>query len=134
MIREELPGTAIIVLSAHVEVDEAMDLLERLGSARGRPHDCHALSLEENARRLEEGSVVINQQTPRWHSIRVAGIGRGRIAASRNSAALDARFHRDDLAGARPGTPEPVDSPTAVRWPRHWPIIVGCRHRPGQPT
>jgi DNA-binding NarL/FixJ family response regulator len=34
VIREELPGTAIIVLSAHVEVDEAMDLLasgERLG-------------------------------------------------------------------------------------------------------
>src|SRR5260370_26425737 len=34
VIRGELPGTAIIVLSAHVEVDEAMDLLasgERLG-------------------------------------------------------------------------------------------------------
>jgi len=34
VIREELPGTAIIVLSAHVEVDEAMELLaggERLG-------------------------------------------------------------------------------------------------------
>ena len=34
VIREELPGTAIIVLSAHVEVDEAIELLaggERLG-------------------------------------------------------------------------------------------------------
>jgi DNA-binding NarL/FixJ family response regulator len=34
VIREELPGTAIIVLSAHVEMDEAMDLLaggERTG-------------------------------------------------------------------------------------------------------
>ncbi len=34
VIREELPGTAIIVLSAHVEVEEAMELLaggERLG-------------------------------------------------------------------------------------------------------
>jgi len=34
VIREELPSTAIIVLSAHVEVNEAMDLLasgERLG-------------------------------------------------------------------------------------------------------
>ena len=34
VIRTELPGTAIIVLSAHVEVDEAMELLaggERLG-------------------------------------------------------------------------------------------------------
>jgi len=34
VIREELPGTAIIVLSAHVEVNEAMDLLasgERIG-------------------------------------------------------------------------------------------------------
>ena len=34
MIREELPDTAIIVLSAHVEVDEAMELLaggERVG-------------------------------------------------------------------------------------------------------
>ena len=34
VIRQELPDTAIIVLSAHVEVDEAMDLLaggERLG-------------------------------------------------------------------------------------------------------
>jgi DNA-binding NarL/FixJ family response regulator len=27
VIREELPGTAVIVLSAHVDVDEAMDLL-----------------------------------------------------------------------------------------------------------
>jgi DNA-binding NarL/FixJ family response regulator len=27
VIRDELPGTAIIVLSAHVEVDEAMELL-----------------------------------------------------------------------------------------------------------
>src|SRR5258706_393305 len=34
VIRDELPGTAIIVLSAHVEVDEAIELLaggERLG-------------------------------------------------------------------------------------------------------
>ena len=34
VIREELPGTAIIVLSAHVEVDDAMELLaggDRLG-------------------------------------------------------------------------------------------------------
>src|SRR6202035_4089141 len=34
VIRAELPGTAIIVLSAHVEVDEAMELLaggERMG-------------------------------------------------------------------------------------------------------
>jgi DNA-binding NarL/FixJ family response regulator len=34
VIREELPGTAIVVLSAHVEVNDAMDLLaggERLG-------------------------------------------------------------------------------------------------------
>ncbi len=34
VIREELPGTAIVVLSAHVEVNEAMDLLaggDRLG-------------------------------------------------------------------------------------------------------
>jgi DNA-binding NarL/FixJ family response regulator len=28
VIREELPGTAVVVLSAHVEVNEAMDLLE----------------------------------------------------------------------------------------------------------
>jgi CheY-like chemotaxis protein len=34
VIREELPGTAIIVLSAHVEVEEEVELLaggERLG-------------------------------------------------------------------------------------------------------
>jgi DNA-binding NarL/FixJ family response regulator len=34
VIREELPGTGVVVLSAHVEVDEAMELLaggERLG-------------------------------------------------------------------------------------------------------
>ena len=34
VIREELPGTAIVVLSAHVELDDAMDLLaggERTG-------------------------------------------------------------------------------------------------------
>jgi hypothetical protein len=28
VICDELPGTAIVVLSAHVEVDEAMELLE----------------------------------------------------------------------------------------------------------
>jgi DNA-binding NarL/FixJ family response regulator len=41
VIREEFPQTAIVVLSAHVEVEHAMDLLasgERTGYAR-RAHD-----------------------------------------------------------------------------------------------
>jgi hypothetical protein len=37
-----------------------MGLLERLGAVRGRAHHCHAFSLQENGRRLEEGVVVIN--------------------------------------------------------------------------
>jgi len=38
VIRDELPGTAIIVLSAHVEVDEAMELLPETitGEARAK--------------------------------------------------------------------------------------------------
>jgi DNA-binding NarL/FixJ family response regulator len=39
VIREELPGTAIIVLSAHVEVDEVTDLLVGGGAPRLPPEE-----------------------------------------------------------------------------------------------
>lgn len=56
-IREELPGTAIMVLSAHIAVDDAMDLLaagDRIGylrelvSARKRDDPLSVLSERES--------------------------------------------------------------------------------------
>jgi DNA-binding NarL/FixJ family response regulator len=62
VIREELPGTAIIVLSAHVEVDEAMDLLasgERLGYLlKSRVTD--VAEFIETVRRIAAGASVVD--------------------------------------------------------------------------
>jgi len=55
------------------------------GDVRGHPGHLHALLLQQDARRLEEGVVVIDQQAAQRHVIRVPGIRRGRIAASRKS-------------------------------------------------
>jgi DNA-binding NarL/FixJ family response regulator len=62
VIREELPGTAIIVLSAHVEVKEAMDLLasgERLGYLlKSRVTD--VAEFIDTVRRITAGASVID--------------------------------------------------------------------------
>jgi DNA-binding NarL/FixJ family response regulator len=62
VIREELPDTAIIVLSAHVEVDQAMDLLaggERLGYLlKSRVTDV-ALFIE-TVERIAAGASVVD--------------------------------------------------------------------------
>lgn len=62
VIREELPGTAIVVLSAHVEVDEAMDLLaggERLGYLlKSRVTDI--AEFIETVERITAGAVVVD--------------------------------------------------------------------------
>src|SRR6202044_1807844 len=61
-IREELPGTAIIVLSAHVEVDQAMDLLAggaRLGYLlKSRVTDVGEFI--ETVRRITAGASVVD--------------------------------------------------------------------------
>src|SRR6267154_4621366 len=62
VIRAELPGTAIIVLSAHVEVDEAMDLLaggERTGYLlKSRITD--VTEFIETVRRIAAGASVVD--------------------------------------------------------------------------
>jgi DNA-binding NarL/FixJ family response regulator len=62
VIREELPGTAIIVLSAHVEVNEAMDLLaggEGLGYLlKSRVTD--VAEFIETVRRITAGASVVD--------------------------------------------------------------------------
>ena len=62
VIREELPGTAIIVLSAHVEVDEAMELLaggERLGYLlKSRVTD--VAEFIETVERITAGASVVD--------------------------------------------------------------------------
>ena len=55
------------------------------GDVRGHPGHLHALPLQQGTRRLQEGVVVIDQQAAQRHAIRVPGIWRGRIAASRKS-------------------------------------------------
>jgi DNA-binding NarL/FixJ family response regulator len=62
VIREELPDTAIIVLSAHVEVDEAMELLaggERLGYLlKSRVTD--VAQFIETVERIAAGASVVD--------------------------------------------------------------------------
>jgi DNA-binding NarL/FixJ family response regulator len=62
VIRAELPGTAIIVLSAHVEVNEAMDLLaggERLGYLlKSRVTD--VTEFIETVKRIAAGASVVD--------------------------------------------------------------------------
>jgi serine/threonine-protein kinase PknK len=62
VIRAELPGTAIIVLSAHVEVDEAMELLasgERTGYLlKSRITD--VTEFIETVRRIAAGASVVD--------------------------------------------------------------------------
>ena len=62
VIRDELPGTAIIVLSAHVEVDEAMELLtggERLGYLlKSRVTD--VTEFIETVERITAGASVVD--------------------------------------------------------------------------
>ncbi len=59
-------------------------LPECAGDARGDAHDRDALSLQEMARGREEGLVVVNEQAPERHAIRLPGVRHRRIAASRN--------------------------------------------------
>src|ERR1700730_19433213 len=62
VIREELPGTAIIVLSAHVEVDEAMDLLaggERTGYLL-KSRVTHVAEFIETVQRITAGASVVD--------------------------------------------------------------------------
>src|ERR1700712_2701029 len=62
VIRQELPDTAIVVLSAHVEVDEAMELLaggERLGYLlKSRVTD--VAEFIDTVRRIAAGASVVD--------------------------------------------------------------------------
>jgi DNA-binding NarL/FixJ family response regulator len=67
VIREEQPGTAIVVLSTHVEADQAMDLLaggERLGNLlKSRVTDVEEFI--ETVRRINAGASVVD---PPWYA------------------------------------------------------------------
>jgi DNA-binding NarL/FixJ family response regulator len=62
VIREELPDTAIVVLSAHVEVDQAMELLaggERLGYLL-KSRVTNVAEFIETVRRITAGATVVD--------------------------------------------------------------------------
>jgi DNA-binding NarL/FixJ family response regulator len=62
VIRVELPGTAIVVLSAHVEVDQAMELLaggERLGYLL-KSRVTNVTEFIETVRRITAGATVVD--------------------------------------------------------------------------
>jgi DNA-binding NarL/FixJ family response regulator len=62
VIREELPDTAIVVLSAHVEVDEAMDLLaggDRVGYLL-KSRVTNVAEFIETVRRITAGASVVD--------------------------------------------------------------------------
>jgi DNA-binding NarL/FixJ family response regulator len=62
VIHEELPGTAVIVLSAHVEVDQAMDLLaggERVGYLL-KSRVTNVGEFIETVRRISAGASVVD--------------------------------------------------------------------------
>ena len=62
VIRKELPGTAIIVLSAHVEIDEAMELVaggERLGYLL-KSRVTHVAQFIETVQRNTAGASVVD--------------------------------------------------------------------------
>jgi DNA-binding NarL/FixJ family response regulator len=62
VIREELPGTAIVVLSAHVEVEEALELLaggERLGYLL-KSRVTNIAEFIETVERITAGAAVVD--------------------------------------------------------------------------
>ena len=65
VIREELPDTAIIVLSAHVEVDEAMDLLAG-GSRLGYLLKTRVTDVDEFLTTVQRIAAGPRWSTPRW--------------------------------------------------------------------
>ncbi len=79
-IRDELPGTAIIVLSAHVEVDQAMELLaggKRLGYLlKSRVTD--VAEFIETVRRITAGASVVDPSLVQ----ELEGPGGGRIRST----------------------------------------------------
>jgi hypothetical protein len=63
---------------------QRLGLAERFGAGRRDARDGQALSLEEHARGLEEGVVVVDDQQANRHSLSVAPTASQRITASRN--------------------------------------------------
>jgi DNA-binding NarL/FixJ family response regulator len=85
VIREELPDTAIMVLSAHVEVDEAMDLLAG-GEGVGyllKSRFTNVAEFIETVRRIIGGASVVDR--------RCTGTGQGSPAAGSARRPIAAR-------------------------------------------
>src|SRR5882757_246905 len=88
----EEPGEVEPALLPETDVDEddvgpkRPNLPECLGRIRRHAEDRHALSLQQNARRIEKGLVVVDEHALQGHQIMVSGAGRGRLAANGKSA------------------------------------------------
>jgi len=59
---------------------------ERLVDRRGNPDDVEPFALQQRLGRVEKGAVVINDEVPQGHILRVSCAADGRIVASLNSA------------------------------------------------
>ena len=102
VIRAELPGTAIIVLSAHVEVDEAMDLLaggERTGYLlKSRVTD--VAEFIDTVGRITAGASVVDPSL-------VCAAGRARPSMRLPSSSRCSRSRWPVPPHAVPGRPPP---------------------------
>jgi hypothetical protein len=90
-VGDEQPRQLETALLTEPDIDQDDVRAQRLGlpqcpgDVRGHPGHLHALPLQQGTRRLQEGVIVIDQQAAQRHAIRVPGIRRDRIAASRKS-------------------------------------------------
>jgi len=98
----EEPGEVEPALLPEPDIDEddvgpkRPNLPERLGRILRHAEDRHALSLQQNARRIEEGLVVVDEHALQGHQIMVSGAGRGRLAANRKSAVRSAGLEESE--------------------------------------
>jgi CheY-like chemotaxis protein len=108
VIREELPGTAIIVLSAHVEVEEAMELLaggQRLGYLlKSRVTD--VAEFIETVGRITAGASVVDPSLVQERGARLDG--RGRVQRGHRWPDLRHRGHGRETRPQHPDQARPA--------------------------
>ena len=90
MIGTEAPRDLEAALVPKRDIDEydigpeRPSLAQRVRACRGDPRDRQALSLKQLLGRLQESSIIVDDQAADGHAISVAGNRRRRIAGSRN--------------------------------------------------
>ncbi len=79
MIGDEAPRELEATLASKRDINEhnigpeRLSLPQRVRACQGDPRDRQALSLEKRSGRLQEGSIVIDDQAANSHAISVAG-------------------------------------------------------------